>query len=230
MSSKCKRFEGKVALVTGAANGFGRATVHRLVDEGLEKVVIVDRDAEGAAVELEWVKEHGGDGFVIECDVSDAEAVEAMGREVASQIDCLDVLVNSAGIGGGGQGRLEQNFLSNWDAVMNINLRGTLLVAKAVLPLMKGEGGAIVNISSDGGFRGRPGSLAYDASKAGVVQATKSLACDLVRYSIRVNNVAPGWGATEFHFAKAPEASRTKILSSWPVLQRNVFLKFKDWQ
>lgn len=213
MLSKCRRFEGKIALVTGAANGFGRATVHRLVDEGLEKVILVDRDTEGAAVELEKVKENGGDGFVVGCDVSDVEAVEAMGHEVASQVDRLDVLVNSAGIGGGGGGRLEHDFLLRWDAVMNINLRGTLLVAKAVLPLMKVDGGAIVNISSDGGLRGRPGSLAYDASKAGVIQATKSLACDLVKYGIRVNNVAPGWAATEFHFAKAPdpEARRKEL-------------------
>ena len=133
-----------------------------------------------------------------------------MGKEAATTIDRLDVLVNSAGIGGSGQGRLETDFLSTWDPVMNINLRGTLLSAKAVLPLMKEEGGAIVNISSDGGHRGRPGALVYDASKAGVVQATKSMACDLVRYGIRVNNVAPGWAATEFHFAKAPDPEARK--------------------
>ena len=141
MSSRCRRFEGKIALVTGGANGFGRATVHRLIDEGLEQVVIVDRDTEGAAVELEKVKANGGNGFAIACDVSNVESVETMGREVASRINRLHVLVNSAGIGGGGQGRLERNFLSTWDAVMNINLRGTLLVAKAALPLMKVEGG-----------------------------------------------------------------------------------------
>lgn len=212
MSSRCRRFEGKIALVTGGSNGFGRATVHRLIDEGLKKVIIVDHDVEGAAVEIGKVKANGGDGFAIECDVSDVEAVEAMGCEVASQVDRLHVLVNSAGIGGG-PGGFERDFLSTWDAVMNTNLRGTVLVAKAVLPLMKVEGGSIVNISSDGGLRGRPGSLVYDASKAGVVQATKSLACDLVGYGIRVNNVAPGWAATEFHFAQAPdpEARRKEL-------------------
>ena len=213
MPSKCRRFEGKTALITGGANGFGRATVHRLVDEGLEKVIIVDRNTEEAAVELENVKAKGGDGYTIGCDISDAEAVEAMGREVASRIDHLHVLVNCAGIGDGGQGRIERDLLSTWDSVMNINLRGTVLVTKAVLPLIKVEGGSIVNISSDGGLRGRPGSVAYDASKAGVIQATKSLACDLVRYGIRVNNVAPGWAATEFHFGKAPdpEARRKEL-------------------
>ena len=205
MSSNCRRFEGKTALVTGGAAGFGRATVHRLVDEGLETVVIVDRDAAGLAVEIEMVRANGGDGFTVTCDVSDVDAVQGMGEEVASRVDRLHVLVNSAGIGGSGPGLLERDFLAAWDEVMHVNLRGTALVAKAVLPLLKVEGGAIVNISSDGGLRGRKGALVYDASKAGVVQATKSMACELVDYGIRVNDVAPGWAATEFHFAKAPD-------------------------
>ena len=102
VASRCRRFEGKLALVTGGANGFGRATVHRLVDEGLEQVIIVDRDGAGAAAEVEKVKAHGGDGFAIECDVSDVAAVARIGRAV--RIDRLHVLVNSAGIGGGDQG------------------------------------------------------------------------------------------------------------------------------
>ncbi len=210
MSSNCSRYQGKTALITGGAAGFGRATVHRLVDEGLETVLIVDRDLEGATVEYEKVKQRGGNAHVIVCDVSDPASVAKMGDEAATKTDRLDVLVNSAGIGGGGAGRLEGDFESTWDDVMNINLRGTLLAAKAVLPLMKEHGGAIVNISSDGAFRGRPGALVYDASKAGVVQATKSMACDLVKYGIRVNNVAPGWAATEFHFAKAPDSEARK--------------------
>ena len=170
MASQCRRFEGKLALVTGGANGFGRATVQRLVDEGLEQVIIVDRDGTGAMAEIEKVEANGGRGFAIECDVA---AVEDMAREVASRVDRLHVLVNSAGISGGGQGRLEGDFLPTWDAVMNVNLRATVLVAQALLPLLKVDGGAIVNISSDGGHCGRRGALVYDASKAGVVQATQ---------------------------------------------------------
>ena len=210
VASRCRRFEGKLALVTGGANGFGRATVHRLVDEGLEQVIIVDRDGAGAAAEVEKVKAHGGDGFAIECDVSDVAAVARIGRAVASRIDRLHVLVNSAGIGGGDQGRLERNFLPAWDAVMNVNLRGTVLVTKALLPLLKVDGGSIVNISSDGGLCGRRNALVYDASKAGVIQATKSMACELVDYGIRVNNVAPGYAVTEFHFASAPDPAARK--------------------
>lgn len=140
-------------------------------------------------------------------------SIEEMGRVVASKTDRLDVLVNSAGIGGGGQGRIEMDFLAAWDAVMQVNLLGTIVVSKAVLPLLKEAQGTIVNISLDGGFRGRPGALVYDATKAGVVQATKSMAADLVRYGIRVNNVAPGWAATEFHFGNAPdpEARRREL-------------------
>ena len=87
-------------MVTGGANGFGRATVHRLVDEGLEQVIIVDRDGAAAAAELEKVRANGGSGFAIECDVADVDAVADMAREVASCIDRLHVLVNSAGISG----------------------------------------------------------------------------------------------------------------------------------
>ena len=148
MASKGRRFEGKLALVTGGANGFGRATVQRLVDEGLEQVIIVDRDGAAATAEVEKVRANGGCGFAIECDVADVAAVEDMAREVASRVDRLHVLVNSAGISGGGQGRLEGDFLPTWDAVMNVNLRATVLVAKALLPLLKVDGGAIVNISS----------------------------------------------------------------------------------
>ena len=200
MTSKCRRFEGKTALVTGGANGFGRVTVQRLVDEGLEQVVIVDRDGAAAAAEVEKVSANGGRGFAMECDVSDVDAVEEMAREVASRIDRLHVLVNSAGISGSSQGRLEGDFLPTWDAVMNVNLRGTVLVAQALLPLLK----------VDGGHCGRRGALVYDASKAGVAQATKSMACELVDYGIRVNDVAPGYAVTEFHFAHAPDPAARK--------------------
>ena len=210
MASPCRRFVGKLALVTGGANGFGRATVDRLVAEGVEQVVIVDRDGTAAAAQVDQVRANGGNACAIECDVSDPEAVAQMGREVAARIDRLHVLVNSAGISGGGRGRLEANFLPSWDAVMNVNLRGTVLVAQALLPLLKVEGGAIVNISSDGATVGRRDALVYDASKAGVVQATKSMACELVDYGIRVNNVAPGYAVTEFHFAHAPDPAARK--------------------
>ena len=92
----------------------------------------------------------------------------------------FNVLVNSAGITGGEQERLEGDFLPTWDRVMNVNLRGTLLAAKALLPLLKLDGGAAVNISFDGGHYGRRGGLVYDASKAGVVQASRSMGCELV--------------------------------------------------
>ena len=220
MGSKCRRFEGKTALITGAAAGMGRATVQRLADEGLETVILVDRDISGATVEKEKVEACGGRAYVLECDVADPASVVSMGKEAEKLVDHLDVIVNSAGIGLPEAGGLElpvENFLTTWESLMNINLRGTLLVAQATLPLIKKNGGAIVNISSDGGHRGRKGALVYDAGKAGVTQATKSMACELVEYGIRVNDVAPGWAATEFHFAKAPD----------PVTRRRELLEMK---
>lgn len=212
MSSNCRRFEGKIALVTGGAAGMGRATAHRLVDEGLEKVVIVDRDGEGAAREIEKVKAAGGDGFYIECDLAEIDAIKQMGQEVARRIDRLHVLVNAAGIGAGG-GLIEEDFMLSWDPLMNINLRACALVTQAVLPLMKVEGGSIINVSSDGGLRGRKNAWIYDATKAALIQASKSMACEFVDYGIRANAIAPGWAATEFHFAKAsdPEARKKEL-------------------
>jgi NAD(P)-dependent dehydrogenase (short-subunit alcohol dehydrogenase family) len=212
MSSNCRRFEGKIALVTGGANGMGRATVHRLVDEGLATVVIVDRDVEGAAHEIEKVRSAGGDGFFVECDLAEAEDIRRMGREVAKRIDRLHVLVNAAGIGGGG-GLIEKEFMQAWNPIVNINLRACALVTQVVLPLMKVEGGSIINVSSDGGLRGRKNAWIYDATKAALIQASKSMACEFVDYGIRANAIAPGWAATEFHFAKAadPQARKKEL-------------------
>lgn len=211
--NNCRRFEGKTALITGGASGFGRSTVHRLVEEGLSQVIIVDNDAEGSAREIERVKAAGGDGFFIECDLSKADEIKRMGNEVAERTDRLHVLVNNAGIGGGG-GYVEQDFMQSWDRLVNINLKACAIVTQTVLPLMKVEGGSIINNASDGGLRGRIGSFLYDATKAALISATKSMAVEFVKYGIRVNAVAPGWSVTEFHFGRAenPEKKRQELL------------------
>ena len=100
---------------------------------------------------------------------------------------------------------MEKEFIQDWEPLVNINLRACALVAQAVLPLLKIEGGSIINVSSDGGLRGRAGSFIYDATKAALIQMSKSMACEFAQYGIRANAIAPGWAVTEFHFGNAPD-------------------------
>lgn len=202
-----ERFSGKAALITGGANGMGRATAQRLAAEDAY-VIIADRDVEGGQREIATIKKEGGNGLFLEVDLTDPESIKSMGRAAAEQIDALQVLVNSAGIGIAGN--LEEGGDTGWEAQMNINLKAPALVAQSLLPLMKKEGGAIVNVTSDGAFRGRAGSWIYDATKAGLWSLTKSMAVEFNSYGIRVNDVSPGWAVTEFHFAKAPDPEARK--------------------
>ena len=135
------------------------------------------------------------------------------GLKYEERTDRLHVLVNNAGIGGGG-GYVEQDFMQSWDRLVDINLKACAIVTQTVLPLLKVDGGSIINNASDGGLRGRIGSFLYDATKAALISATKSMAVEFVKYGIRVNAVAPGWSVTEFHFGKAdnPEKTRQELL------------------
>ncbi len=210
---KCKRFKGKSALVTGGAAGLGRATVHRLVAEGLQTIIIVDKDGKGAQREIQKAKEEGANGFFIECDLADVEAIKRMGNQVADRIDQLDLLVNCAGIPSSG-GLVEQDFLFAFEPIINIHLRACGLVTHVLLPLLKRSKGNIVNVSSEGGLRGRRGVWIYDAAKAGIIQASKSMACEFANYGIRVNAIAPGWVVTELHFMRSenPEKRKKELL------------------
>ena len=203
------RYHGRTAVVTGGASGMGRATVHRLVSEGLQTAIIVDRDAEGARRECGKIETAGARALYYECDLADAEAIRNMGRRAAEDIDRLDLLVNCAGIASSG-GLFEQEFLHAWEPIMNIHLRACGLVTQVLLPFMKRSGGAVVNVASDGGLRGRRGIWIYDAAKAGIIQAGKSMACEFATYGVRVNAIAPGWVVTEFHFMRADDPEQRK--------------------
>ena len=187
----------------------GRATVHRLVLEGLQTAIIVDRDAEGARLECDKIEASGARALCYECDLADAEAIRRLGQRAAEDVDKLDLLVNCAGIPSSG-GLVEQEFLHAWEPIMNVHLRACALVTQALLPLMKSGGAAVVNVASDGGLRGRRGIWIYDAAKAGIIQASKSMACEFAVYGIRVNAIAPGWVVTEFHFMRADDPARRK--------------------
>ena len=202
------RFEGKTALVSGGASGIGRATAERLAAEGA-RVFIADLNAAMADQAVAQIRAAGGSAARVHVDLADDDSVEHCAREVAEEIPALHLLVNNAAILR--QGRIEDGgWIENWEIETRIGLRGWVMLTQKLLPLLKAEGGAIVNLSSEGGYLGRPGMWVYDAIKAAVVSTTKTMAQEFTPYGIRVNAVAPGWIVTEMHFANHTDPAAYK--------------------
>ncbi|MCY3707845.1 MAG: SDR family NAD(P)-dependent oxidoreductase [Caldilineaceae bacterium] len=210
------RFAGKAALVTGGASGIGRATAQRLAAEGAH-VFIADLNAAMADQTVAQIRASGGSAVYVNVDLAEDSSVENCAREVAETVPALHILVNNAALLR--QGRIEDGgWIENWEIETRIGLRGWVMMTQLLLPLLKQEGGAIVNLSSEGGYLGRPGMWVYDAIKAGVVSTTKTMAQEFTEYGIRVNAVAPGWIVTEMHFAGDPDpAARKKELEETPI-------------
>ena len=149
------RFTDKVALITGGASGIGRATANRLAAEGAH-VIIADINAEMANQAVAEIQETGGKALFIEVDLADDDSVQAAAQEVAEKFSALHILVNNAAIARGG--KIEDGgWIPNWQPETAIGLRGWVVITQHLLPLLKQEGAAIVNLSSEGGYLGRPG-------------------------------------------------------------------------
>ncbi len=183
------RFTDRVAIVTGAGSGLGRATARRFADEGAS-VAAVDLATDAAEKVVAEIAEAGGRARAVTADVSDPASVRAAVDEVASELGRPQVLVNSAGIGGFNHTVDESP--ERWSAIIGVNLTGTFLMSQAALPHLLDGGGAIVNVASNAGLMGQPYSAAYCASKGGVVNLTRALAVEYVKRGVRVNAVAPG--------------------------------------
>ena len=183
----------KAALVTGGATGIGRSAVLALARAGFD-VAVNYSSSETAARETAAEAEKLGAGtLLVRCDVSDEKGVRAMLRAVEEKFQRLDVLVNNAGTTAAWKPRdLETLSLEEWDRVFAVNVRGLFQVTRAAVPLLKKSRGCVVNTASIVGLRPGPQPLPYAASKAAVVNLTKTLAWNLGP-EIRVNAVAPGW-------------------------------------
>ena len=178
--------EGKVAFVTGAASGIGRATAVRLGEEGA-KVAAADLNAEGAAATAAVV----GDGVGLGLDVTDFGSVRAAVEEAERRLGPIEILVNCAG-----WDRVEpfvENSEETWDRVIDVNLKGVIRCTRAVLDgMISRRSGSIVSISSDAGRVGSSGEVVYSGAKAGIIGFSKGVARETARHGLRVNVVCPG--------------------------------------
>jgi 2-hydroxycyclohexanecarboxyl-CoA dehydrogenase len=210
MASGITRLNGKVAIVTGAAQGIGRAIAMRLAEEGA-KVAIADINDAGAAKTAEEIRASGGQSLAVKLDVTSLEEAIAAVEKVERELGPIDILVNNAG-----WDKVEpfvENTPEMWDRVIAVNFRGPLNCCKAVIPKMQARGsGKIVTISSDAGRVGSMGEAVYAGCKAGLIGFSKTLARELARNHINVNVVCPG--PTDTALLKSAMADRPGVLDA----------------
>ena len=192
------KLKDKVALITGASRGMGRATALLFAKEGAKIIVNYNKSEKKASEVVEDIKKAGSDAIAVKCDVSKEEEVKSMVNQSIDKFGRIDILVNNAGIVS--DVPFAEKTLEQWKRTLDVNLIGVFLCSKYVSEQMLKQGdGRIVNIASTNGIDAfSPEAMDYDASKAGVIIMTRGLASELAP-KIRVNCVAPGWVDTEMN-------------------------------
>jgi len=210
------RYAGHVALVTGAGSGIGRATARRLAAEGgvVACLDVAEEAIETVAAEINQESAAaGGRAIALRCDVTDEDEVVRVAAQARQELGTITNLCNVAGIGG--FAHTPDETLSEWNKIIAVNLTGTFLMCREVLPDLIEHGGAIVNTVSTAGMKGQPYSAAYCASKGGVRLLTMSLAVEYMARGVRVNGVAPGGVDTPIIHNFGPPAD-----ADWKLIER----------
>jgi len=208
------KLKDKVALITGGARGIGQAIAMAFAKEGAD-IVVADVNLEVAQKTASEIEALGRKALALEMDVTDYTKVEVGLNKILDKFGKVDILVNNAGI-------TKDNLIlrmsqSEWDAVINVNLKGTFNCIKAVSrPMIKQRSGKIVSIASIIGLMGNAGQANYAASKAGIIALTKTVAKELASRNVNANAVAPGFIQTEMT-AKLPENVKAKMLEAIPL-------------
>lgn len=204
-----RRLDGKVAIVTGASAGLGRAFCLKLAREGAIIAAVTGNNAEGLNETVRLVQDAGGNAVALMADISNEIDTVRMAENAAAEFGKIDVLVNNAGVY---RGITRAPFFEidpeEWDKVMTVNVKGPWLCARAVFPYMKQQGkGKIINISSATFFSGSKNWSHYVTSKGAIIGLTRALAQELGDYNVCVNAVAPGFTLTEASLALMPNAA-----------------------
>ncbi|MDB5079390.1 MAG: 3-oxoacyl-[acyl-carrier-protein] reductase [Chloroflexi bacterium] len=209
------KLDGKVALVTGGSRGIGRAIALLLAERGAKVVINYNRNQTEADAVVAAVEAKGGQALAVQGDVSVAAQAQALVDQTIKAFGRIDILVNNAGITK--DTLMMRMSETDWDAVVDTNLKGAFLCAKAALrPMLKSKGGRIINISSISGQAGSGGQANYSAAKAGMIGFTKALAREVGSRGITVNAIAPGFIETDMTNVLAEEFKQ-KALAQIPL-------------
>jgi NAD(P)-dependent dehydrogenase (short-subunit alcohol dehydrogenase family) len=213
-----KKLEGRIALVTGASKGLGKAMSIALSEAGA-KLALVSRDVAKLEETAAEIRQRGGHADVFRADVSDEKSVLALEHEVASRLGKVQILINNAGVNV--RKSITDFTLDEWNFVLGTNLTSVFLMCRSFVPHMKGTGyGRILNMTSIMSHISLPGRAAYSSSKAGLLGMTKAIALELAPEGITVNGISPGPFATEMNavLMQNPEINQ-QFLSKIPVAQ-----------
>lgn len=209
------RLKDKVAIVTGAGSGIGAATAVLFAKEGA-RVVVADIEKQKGTSTVDLIKSNNGEAIFIQVDLVAADSIRKMVESTIKNYGKLDILVNNAGIYL--QADVVETSEKDWDRIMAVNLRGAFLCSKFSIPEMikGGKNGAIINVGSEAGIVGIKNQVAYNVSKAGIIELTKSMAVDFAPKNVRVNCVCPGTTETELvkealNRAQDPEKARREL-------------------